>query len=203
MGVPTRGGRNPGCRGEARHHGDRHDGRSPGKIRRAPRRRPGSPDEVGHPGGRRPGGSLGCLRPARVLHRSRDPGRRRFSPETPLIMIRIDSKLTAKALRKDAERLFEVSAQKIRLLAKEWNPADGSPVFTVGGKYRSRGWTEWTQGFLYGSALLQFDATGDAEALAFGRDGTLNRMASHVSHVGVHDHGFNNVSTYGNLHRLA
>ena len=28
-------------------------------------------------------------------------------------------------------------------------------------------------------------------------------MASHVSHVGVHDHGFNNVSTYGNLLRLA
>jgi len=27
-------------------------------------------------------------------------------------------------------------------------------------------------------------------------------MASHVSHTGVHDHGFNNVSTYGNLRRL-
>jgi hypothetical protein len=27
-------------------------------------------------------------------------------------------------------------------------------------------------------------------------------MAPHVSHFGVHDHGFNNVSTYGNLHRL-
>jgi hypothetical protein len=27
-------------------------------------------------------------------------------------------------------------------------------------------------------------------------------MASHVSHTGVHDHGFNNVSTYGNLWRL-
>jgi hypothetical protein len=27
-------------------------------------------------------------------------------------------------------------------------------------------------------------------------------MAPHVSHVGVHDHGFNNVSTYGNLRRL-
>jgi hypothetical protein len=27
-------------------------------------------------------------------------------------------------------------------------------------------------------------------------------MASHVTHVGVHDHGFNNVSTYGNLRRL-
>jgi hypothetical protein len=27
-------------------------------------------------------------------------------------------------------------------------------------------------------------------------------MASHVTHIGVHDHGFNNVSTYGNLRRL-
>ncbi len=27
-------------------------------------------------------------------------------------------------------------------------------------------------------------------------------MAPHVSHVGVHDHGFNNVSTYGNLRRM-
>ena len=27
-------------------------------------------------------------------------------------------------------------------------------------------------------------------------------MAPHVSHVGVHDHGFNNLSTYGNLRRL-
>jgi hypothetical protein len=27
-------------------------------------------------------------------------------------------------------------------------------------------------------------------------------MAPHISNVGVHDHGFNNVSTYGNLRRL-
>jgi hypothetical protein len=27
-------------------------------------------------------------------------------------------------------------------------------------------------------------------------------MAPHISHIGVHDHGFNNVSTYGNLLRL-
>src|SRR5262249_53307075 len=39
--------------------------------------------------------------------------------------------------------------------------------------------------------------------LAIGRRGTLARMASHVSHTGVHDHGFNNVSTYGSLHQLA
>ena len=28
-----------------------------------------------------------------------------------------------------------------------------------------KGWTEWTQGFQFGSAILQFDATGDDEFL--------------------------------------
>ena len=76
-------------------------------------------------------------------------------------------------------------------------------MFTVDGVYRSRGWTEWTQGFQFGAALLQFDATGDRECLELGRSRTLERMATHLTHVGVHDHGFNNVSTYGNLWRLA
>ncbi len=51
-------------------------------------------------------------------------------------------------------------------------------------------------------ALLQFDATGDRQFLTLGRDRTLQRMAPHLSHIGVHDHGFNNISTYGNLRRL-
>jgi unsaturated chondroitin disaccharide hydrolase len=38
--------------------------------------------------------------------------------------------------------------------------------------------------------------------LAIGRRNTVEKMAAHVSHFGVHDHGFNNVSTYGNLLRL-
>src|SRR5207302_749396 len=58
------------------------------------------------------------------------------------------------------------------------------------------------QGFQFGSALLQFDATGDKQFLHLGRTMTIERMAPHVSHIGVHDHGFNNVSTYGNLWRL-
>jgi unsaturated chondroitin disaccharide hydrolase len=118
-------------------------------------------------------------------------------------MIKIDKTLNAGALRFAAERLFEVSGHKVRSLRKSWRSSNGSPVFTVGGKYRSRGWTEWTQGFFYGSAILQFDATEDRSAMTFGREGTLRDMARHVSHIGVHDHGFNNVSTYGNLHRLA
>jgi unsaturated chondroitin disaccharide hydrolase len=116
--------------------------------------------------------------------------------------IRIDSSLTPKKLVPKIDRLFELSAQKILNLEKTWKPEDGTPVFTVKGKYTSRGWTEWTQGFQYGSALLQFDATGDEQFLKIGRDNTVQRMATHVSHTGVHDHGFNNVSTYGNLWRL-
>jgi hypothetical protein len=50
--------------------------------------------------------------------------------------------------------------------------------------------------------LLQFDATGDSFFLDYGKENTLNLMAPHVSHMGVHDHGFNNISTYGNLLRM-
>ena len=116
--------------------------------------------------------------------------------------IKLDPTLTAERLRPQIERLFELSAQKILSIERSWKPEQGTPVFTVQGKYTSRGWTEWTQGFQYGSALLQFDATGDQRFLEIGRRGTVERMASHVSHIGVHDHGFNNVSTYGNLLRL-
>jgi unsaturated chondroitin disaccharide hydrolase len=100
-------------------------------------------------------------------------------------------------------RMWALSAVKIRSLEKSCPPGSGAPVFTVQGKYTARGWTEWTQGFQYGSAALQFDATGDREFLELCRDRTLNVMASHITHVGVHDHGFNNVSTYGSLWRLA
>jgi hypothetical protein len=117
-------------------------------------------------------------------------------------MLKIDSKLKASDLVPAVERLFELSAQKIRSIERSWKPSNGTPVFTVKGKYTSRGWTEWTQGFQFGSAVLQFDATDSDEFLGIGRRKTVGCMASHVSHIGVHDHGFNNVSTYGNLHRL-
>src|SRR3954452_14289918 len=101
------------------------------------------------------------------------------------------------------QRVFEISAGKILSIENTWKPEDGAPVFTVEGRYRARGWTEWTQGFQFGSALLKYDATGAEEFLDIGRERTLTRMSGHLTHMGVHDHGFNNVSTYGNLWRLA
>ncbi len=117
-------------------------------------------------------------------------------------MLKIDSNLTAKTLAPRARRLFDLSAAKLKRLEKRWRANSGAPVFTVKGRYTARGWTEWTQGFQYGSAILQFDATDERDFLERGRAATVARMAPHVSHIGVHDHGFNNVSTYGNLLRL-
>ena len=117
--------------------------------------------------------------------------------------IKIDPTLTPKNLLPKLQRLFELSATKILGIEKSWDPRHGTPVFTVQGKYTSRGWTEWTQGFQFGAALLQFDATGEQRFLELGRNRTLERMAPHLTHTGVHDHGFNNISTYGALWRLA
>ncbi|RYF73166.1 MAG: glycosyl hydrolase, partial [Cytophagaceae bacterium] len=117
-------------------------------------------------------------------------------------MIHVNPSIKPADLSSKLQRFWALSAQKINLIEQQYDLTNGSPVFTIQGRYTTRGWTEWTQGFQYGSAILQFDATGEDEFLELGRQRTLEVMAPHVSHVGVHDHGFNNVSTYGNLLRL-
>ncbi len=117
-------------------------------------------------------------------------------------MIKINSDIRPSDLTVKLERFWTLSGEKINLIEKSYDAQKGSPVFTVAGKYSTRGWTEWTQGFQYGSAILQYDATGEKSYLESGRNKTVEVMAPHVSHIGVHDHGFNNVSTYGNLLRL-
>ena len=88
------------------------------------------------------------------------------------------------------------------MIERNFDPKRGAPVFTVNDQYTTRGWTEWTQGFQFGSTLLQFDVAGDEKFLEIGRKNTVEKMAPHITHYGVHDHGFNNLSTYGNLWRL-
>ncbi len=117
-------------------------------------------------------------------------------------MIHIDQHLTPEDLLPAIDRMWSVSGTAIRSLQASWDPEDGSPVLTMAGQYTTRGWTEWTEGFQYGSALLQFEAVQDEEFLEIGRQGMLGKMATHVTHAGVHDHGFNNISTYGHYRRL-
>jgi len=110
-------------------------------------------------------------------------------------MIKIEKPLKVQDLEQDLQRFWKLSGKKIRHIAKHYDDSKGSPVFTVRGKYTTRGWTEWTQGFQYGSAVLQYDATGENYFLKYGRDNTIQKMAPHLTHIGVHDHG-------GNLLRL-
>ena len=116
--------------------------------------------------------------------------------------MKIDRSLSPRKLQPAIDRFLDLTGPKILDIDRSWDPARGTPVYTRAGRYSTRGWTEWTQGFQYGCAILQFDMTGDEQFLEIGRSRTVERMAPHVSHVGVHDHGFNNMSTYGNLRRL-
>lgn len=117
-------------------------------------------------------------------------------------MIDINFDIQVADLASRLQRLWGLAGEKILSINDSFPRDSGTPVFTVDGKYTAQGWTEWTQGFQFGASLVQFDATGDPQFLTLGRGGTVAQMASHVSHTGVHDHGFNNVSTYGNLRRL-
>ena len=116
-------------------------------------------------------------------------------------MIGIDFELDPANLSFQINRFWELSAAKILSLEKD---SDGLsvPAFTRNGRYTSQSWTDWTQGFELGSWVLQFDATDDSQFLDRGREYILDRMTPHLTHMGVHDHGFNNVSTFGNLFRL-
>jgi hypothetical protein len=116
--------------------------------------------------------------------------------------MKINNDRSFKDLMPDIEQMWELSGKKIQLIRDNYDHEGGAPVFTVEGKYTTSGWTEWTQGFEYGSAVLQYDATDQSEFLEYAVEKTVSDMAAHVTHFGVHDHGFNNISTYGNLLRL-
>ena len=110
--------------------------------------------------------------------------------------------ITAKDLLPAVKRALELASEKTLALDRRWKASDGAPVITIAGRYTARSWTQWTQGFQYGNALLCFDLTGDRGLLAAAQRHVAADMAEHLTHTGVHDHGFNNISTYGNLRRL-
>ncbi|HOC17617.1 MAG TPA: hypothetical protein PKK95_05070, partial [Vicinamibacterales bacterium] len=103
--------------------------------------------------------------------------------------MQIDLSLTPAALSGPIDRLWRLSGAKIRAIERNHPPGSDTLVYTAAGRYTSRGWTEWTLGFRYGSALLQFDATGEKRFLEIGRRGTLEAMGAHLTDMGVHDHG--------------
>ena len=101
--------------------------------------------------------------------------------------MQLNYELKASDLKNKLDRFWELSAKKINLIEKEYDESKGSPVFTINGKYSTRGWTEWTQGFQFGCAILTFDATDDRKLLELGRSRTIEsiELASASSSCGT------------------
>ena len=125
-----------------------------------------------------------------------------FSSYNPIVLMQINHELKPESLAGKIDRLWSYSDAKIRNMTSSLKNSKGSPVVTVNGKYEPRSWTDWTQGFQFGSELFQFNASGDSYFLDLAIENIKTKMTAHVSHFGVHDHGFNNLSTYGSLLRM-
>lgn len=117
-------------------------------------------------------------------------------------MITINDSISPADLSSGLSGVFELAAAKVKHIANALGP-DEAPVFTVKGRYTSRAWTPWTEGFRYGSALLAYEVSNDEELLHIGRNGALEHMPEQVANFGVHDHGFQCISTFGTLLRQA
>lgn len=118
-------------------------------------------------------------------------------------MIPISSPDEFSHLQEKIPQFLELAELKTMNLARRWEGIQGAPVYTVNGIYTQRGWTDWTEGFQYGNAILIYESNRTPQLLAYARRKIKDKMAIHISHTGVHDHGFNIMSTYGNLLRLA
>ena len=103
-------------------------------------------------------------------------------------MIGIDRPRTARDLCRRSNTCSPCRGKSA--LERRWRPSDGAPRIHVGAATRPAAGRNGP-GLPVGSTILQFDATGDRAFLDLGRSRTVERMAPHVSHSGVHDHGFN------------
>ena len=59
----------------------------------------------------------------------------------------IDATLQSSDLESSLAKLFELAAKKATLLDRTWDVSNGTPVFTVEGKYTTRSFAEYIKGF--------------------------------------------------------
>ena len=57
-------------------------------------------------------------------------------------MIDINNAPALADLKPNLDQFFALAKQKIQLIDQNYDDSKGSPVFTVEGKYTTRGWTE-------------------------------------------------------------
>jgi len=116
--------------------------------------------------------------------------------------MKVAAKIDPQSLGTKVREIILLAGEKSRSLARRWKEGDGAPVFTVQGRYTSRGWTEWTQGFQFGIPLIAGGLLGETDLVEYAERMIVEKMPVHLTHTGVHDHGFNNVSTFGMILRF-
>jgi unsaturated chondroitin disaccharide hydrolase len=57
-------------------------------------------------------------------------------------MIHLDDAPSLESLSPALDRFFALAKRKIESIDRDYDESKGSPVFTVGGRYTTRGWTE-------------------------------------------------------------
>lgn len=115
--------------------------------------------------------------------------------------MQIAENLTEREFLPIIDLFIPIARHKIQFFFRRWVGQPNAPVFTYAGRYQPRGWTEWTRGFLFGIPILFYELTKETPFIEMVR-GELSRLFSYLTHTGVHDHGFNTVSSFGNMWRL-
>ena len=113
----------------------------------------------------------------------------------------IDPQITATSLTSAITRVFELASKKIRAIESTWDPSRARLSLPLKAN------TPHAAGPNGPRVSVRLRLTclrchRRSELFELGRRNTIERMAPHITHTGVHDHGFNNLSTYGNLRRL-
>ncbi len=113
-------------------------------------------------------------------------------------MIRIDSSLTARPLRGAMRSACLRSRRRRSARLQQAGTRPGARRSSRSGRYTVARLDGVDPG-LPSTARPSCSSTPRAtrRPLPSAATARCNRMATHVSHIGVHDHGFNNVSTYG------
>jgi len=118
-------------------------------------------------------------------------------------MLHIRARPHSQELSSKLAILWEASAPKILSIDACETPGAATPVFTVGGRYTARGWTDSGR---RGLCMARPSCNTMPPAIAaFSRSVAPARATAwrhHITHTGCMIDGFNNVSTYGNPPRL-
>ena len=117
-------------------------------------------------------------------------------------MIDISTAPQPAALLPKLHRLFDLSTAKVRSLESKWRPESARRCSPLAGNTPAAAGRSGRRASSSAARFCSSMPPAKREFLEIGRERTVDVMAPHVTHIGVHDHGFNNVSTYGNLLRL-